>query len=89
MSLTQIQSGMIAPAAVTVTNLSADPTQANNKTLLSGVFNWIYQDSHYFDFGSINVGVDNVIQLLLQTSTVDFGTVLKPSGVLYDAGTIV
>jgi len=89
MALTLIQNGMIAPAAVNLNNLSADPEQANNKTLLSGVFTWLYQDSYYFDFGNINVGVDNVIQLLLQTSQVDFGSDLQPSSVLYDAGSIV
>jgi hypothetical protein len=87
--LTQITNNLIADKAVGLNSLNADPAQANSKTLLSGAFAWLYQDSHYFDFGSINVGVDNVIQLLLQTSNVDFGTDLQPSTVLYDAGTIV
>ena len=61
--ITQIQNGAIADGAVNVYNLSANPADANNNTLLNGVFNWIYQDSYYFDMGSIYISASNKIQL--------------------------
>ena len=80
---------MIADAAVNLTNLNADNAQANNKTILSGVFDWIYQDSYYFDMGMIDVSANNMIQLLLQFGAINFGTFNQASNVLYDAGSIV
>ena len=85
MSLTRIENGMIADAAVNLTNLNADNAQANNKTILSGVFDWIYQDSYYFDMGSIYISAGNMIQLLLQSAPVDFNQI----GLAFDAGSIV
>jgi hypothetical protein len=82
--ITQIENGMIANAAVNVNNLSANPANANSKTLLSGVFDWIYQDSHYFDMGTIYLSAGNMIQLLLQSAPVDF----NQRGLAYDAGSI-
>lgn len=76
---------MIAPAAVNIDNLNANPLTANQKTILSGVFDWIYQDSHYFDMGSIYISAGNMIQLLLQSAPVDF----NQRGLAYDAGSIV
>jgi len=83
--LTKIQNGMIDSAAVNVTNLNADPVQANSSTLLSGVFNWIYQDSHYFDMGQITLPVGNMVALLLQVTPIDFN---QPT-LAWDGGSII
>lgn len=88
MALTLIQPGMLAPSTVRLENFSADGPK-NDQTVLSGINSWIYQDSYYFDMGMIDVSADNMIQLLLQFGQIDFGTILNPSNVLYDAGTIV
>ena len=80
---------MIGPRSVNILNLDTDLLQANTNTLLNGTFNWIYQDSYYFDMGQINTAVNNMIQLLLQMSPIDFGSIAHPGSVLYDAGTIV
>ncbi len=85
MSLTKIQNGMIDTAAVDVTNLNANPLDANSQTLLSGTFNWIYQDSYYFDMGMISVPAGNMIALLLQTQFIDFDN----ASIGYDAGSII
>jgi hypothetical protein len=81
--ITQITQGMIAQDAVTPTNLSTGgPAQSN--TLLSGTFNWIFQDSYYFDMGQINMASSNMIQLLLAMSPIDFNN----ASIGYDAGQI-
>ena len=85
MALTKIQNGMIDDGAVGVNTLSADPADANSQTLLSGTFNWIYQDSFYFDLGMISVPAGNMIALLLQTQLIDF----KNASIVYNAGTII
>ena len=85
MALTKIQNGMIDDGAVGVNTLSADPADANSQTLLSGTFNWIYQDSFYFDLGMISVPASNMIALLLQTQFIDF----KNASIGYNAGTII
>jgi hypothetical protein len=85
MSLTKIQSGMIDNGAVGVDTLSANPADANSQTLLSGTFNWIYQDSYYFDMGMISVPAGNMIALLLQTQFIDF----ENASIGYDAGSII
>ena len=85
MALTKIQNGMIDDGAVGVNTLSADPADANSQTLLSGTFNWIYQDSFYFDLGMISVPAGNMIALLLQTQFIDF----KNASIGYNAGTII
>ena len=79
MSLTRIQQGMIADAAVLPQNLNTTGT-ANSQTILSGTFAWIYQDSYYFDMGVIGEPVTNMIQLLLQVVDIDFET----TSVVYD-----
>lgn len=85
MALTRVQNGMIADGAVDLNNLSADPANANSQTLLSGTFNWIYQDSYYFDMGQINSSANNMVQLLLQVTPVDF----NQTSLAYDAGSLV
>jgi hypothetical protein len=85
MSLTKIQSGMIENGAVGVDTLAANPDYANSQTLLSGTFNWIYQDSYYFDMGQITLPVGNMVALLLQVTPIDFD---QPT-LAWDGGSII
>jgi hypothetical protein len=83
MSITLIQNGMIAPEAINLNNLSTYNTPEADK-FLSGAFNWIFQDSYYFDMGQINMASNNMIQLLLAMTPIDFNN----ASIGYDAGQI-
>ena len=84
MALTKVQNGMIAIDAVTPTNLASSgiPT---DQTILNGVFGWIYQDSYYFDLGTITLPVGNMVLLLLQVTPIDFN---QPT-LAWDGGSII
>jgi hypothetical protein len=83
MSITLIQNGMLAVDAVNLNNLSTYNAPETN-TFLSGSYGWLFQDSYYFDMGQINIASNNMIQLLLAMSPIDFNN----ASIGFDAGQI-
>jgi hypothetical protein len=52
-------------------------------------FDDLYFQQNDLDFGSISILGTNILQLLLQATDVDCGTIISPTSINFDCGSIV